>query len=223
MLRSSIISMPSQAVYFSKTIFSWNSGLHKDPMRFPDISPIDIQVRRQLWWSLVAIDTQVSLASGLPPIVDCNSCQVQDFSEIPEDMIHLGVCFQGNRKSILGLLVGGMVGFYKNASKILQVIHSSRFSHENLDYILEIIQANKSDLTSRQQQISEVEMILASPMHFMNSDDDMTTLRESQSNPVFARFAKAVLSLFIVKPYALIQGPVRRQNLNSYLLEKDPG
>jgi hypothetical protein len=50
----------------------------------------------------------------------------------------------------------------------------------------------------------------------------MTILRESQSNPILARFAKAVLSLFTAKPYAIIQGPVRRQNLDSYLLEKDP-
>jgi len=164
----------------------------------------------------------VSLASGLPPIVNCNSCQVQDFSEIPEDMIHLGVRSQDHRKSILGLLVGGKVEFYKNASKILHVIHSSRFSREDLNYILKIIHANRSDLASRQQQISEIETTLASPMSFMNDNDEMTTLRESQSNPVLARFAKAVLSLFTVKPYAIIQGPVRRQNLDSYLLEKDP-
>ena len=93
---------------------------------------------------------------------------------------------------------------------------------EDLDYVLEIIHASRSDLASRKQQISEIESTLATPMSFMNSNDEITTLRESQSNPVLARFAKAVLSLFIAKPYAIIQGPVRRQNLDSYLLEKDP-
>ena len=40
-----------------------------------------------MWWSLVAIDAQVALASGLPLIVDYTSRQVKDFSEVPEDMI----------------------------------------------------------------------------------------------------------------------------------------
>jgi hypothetical protein len=173
-----------------------------------------------LWWSLVAIDAQVALASGLPPIVDCNSCQVKDFSEVPEDMI--GVHSQDHRRSILGILVRGKVEFYKNASKILHVIHSSKFLRGDLDYVLEIIHQSKSDLESRQQQISEIESTLTPPVSFMNGNDEMTILRESQSNPILARFAKAVLSLFTAKPYAIIQGPVRRQNLDSYLLEKDP-
>jgi hypothetical protein len=152
--------------------------------------------------------------------VDCNSCQVKDFSEVPEDMI--GVQSQDHRRSILGILVRGKVEFYKNASKILHIIHSSRFVRQDLDDVLEIIQANRSDLEFRKQQISEIESTLPSSMSFMNGHDELSTLRESQSNPILARFAKAVLSLFIAKPYAVIQGPVRRQKLDSYLLEKDP-
>ena len=129
---------------------------------------------------------------------------------------------QDHRKSILGILVKGKVEFYKNASKILHVTHSSRFLREDLDYVLKIIHASKADLISRQQQISEIESTLATPVPFMNGNDEITRLRESQSNPVLARFAKAVLSLFAAKPYAVIQGPVRTQNLVGYLLEKDP-
>jgi len=137
-------------------------------------------------------------------------------------MTHLGVHSQDRHKSVLGVLVGGKVEFYKNANKILHVIHLNRFSREDLDYILELMHASRSDLVSRQQQISEIEKTLASPLPLMNGKDEMTTLRESQSNPVFARFAKAVLLLLTAKPYTIIQGPVRRQKLDSYFLEKDP-
>jgi hypothetical protein len=181
-----------------------------------------MQTRRHLWWSLIAIDGQVALAAGLPPIIDCNSWQVQNFCEIAEDMTHLGFHSQYCQKSVLGLLVGGKVEFYKTASKILHVIHSKRFSREDLDYILELINTSRSNLISRQRQISEIEMTLASLSSSMNGKDEMNTLRESQSNPVLARFAKAVLSLLIFKPYTIIQGPARRQKLDSYLLEKDP-
>ena len=191
-------------------------------MSFPGVSPIDIEIRRQLWWSLIAIDTQVALAAGLPPILNGNSCQVQDVSEIAEDMTLLGVHSQNQNKSVLGILVGGKIEFYKTASRILHVVHSNPLSPEDLDYILGLIHADRSDLVFRQLQISEIEMTLASSSPSMNCKDEMTALRESQSNPVFARFAKAVLSLLALKPYTLIQGPVRRQKLDSYFLEKDP-
>ncbi|CZR63089.1 uncharacterized protein PAC_12986 [Phialocephala subalpina] len=200
-------------------------GIHKDPSCFPDLSPIDVQVRRQLWWNLVAIDAQVALAAGLPPIIDCTNCDVQMFNEIPEDEMSLdaqNLETTSRRKSVMGLLVAGKVEFYRKASEILHVIHSSHFSREDVDSILEITHQNAADLASRQNQISEIEATLSSPISMSGSGiDDTDRLRESQSNPVLARFAKAVLSLYTVKPYAIIQGPVRRQNLDSYLLEKD--
>ena len=139
---------------------------------------------------------------------------------MPEDVI--GIQSQDHRKSVLGILVKGKVEFYKNASKILHVINANRFLREDLDYVLDIIHKSTVDLRFRQQQISEIELTLATTVSFMDGNDELAALRESQSNTVLARFAKAALSLFTAKPYAIIQGPVRRQNLESYLLQKDP-
>ncbi|KAH9216519.1 fungal-specific transcription factor domain-containing protein [Leptodontidium sp. 2 PMI_412] len=197
-------------------------GLHKDPASFPDLSAVDIQVRRQLWWSLVAIDVQVALAAGLPPIIDCTTCQVQELSELPEDLPHPGMPSKDHQKSILGVIVRGKVEFYRKASRILNVIHSNRFSREDLDHVLSLIHVIKSDLDARIQEIAEMEATLASPAEMMNGHDDMSMLRQSQSNPVLAQFGKAALALLSAKPYAIIQGPVRRQKLESYLNEKDP-
>jgi len=198
-------------------------GLHKDPASFPDLSVIDIQVRRQLWWSLVAVDVQVALAAGLPPIIDCTACQVREFSEAPEDLPYLGIPSQetDHQKSILGVLVRGKVDFYRKASRILSVIHSNRFSREDLDHILSLIQIIKSDLNSRIQQLTEIESKLSYTDEMTAGYDDMSKLRQTQSNLILAQFGKAVLTLLCAKPYAIIQGPVRRQKLESYLEEKD--
>lgn len=127
-----------------------------------------------------------------------------------------------HQKSILGVIVRGKVEFYRKASRILNVIHSNRFSREDLDHVLSLIHVIKSDLDARIQEIAEMEATLASPAEMMNGHDDMSMLRQSQSNPVLAQFGKAALALLSAKPYAIIQGPVRRQKLESYLNEKDP-
>lgn len=63
-------------------------GLHKDPRHFGSaISPIEAEVRRRVWWHLIHIDTHVAVATGLPPLVDLNSWDVQGVSELKEELI----------------------------------------------------------------------------------------------------------------------------------------
>lgn len=63
-------------------------GLHKDPSHFPAISAIEAETRRRVWWHLVHIDVCVAIASGLPPIVDASSWDVEGISELKEE--HIG-------------------------------------------------------------------------------------------------------------------------------------
>ena len=210
-----------QAALGSKTLYSHNTGLHKDPTSFPVLSPIDIQIRRQLWWAIVALDTQVAIAAGLPPIIDCDFYQVQEPSEIAEEINHLRTDSQ-IQKSVSTILVGGKLKFYKNINKILRLLHSNKFSRENLDHVLDIMHESRADLTAREQQISEMEIMLASPSSTINGDDEEIALHQWQSSPSLACFAKELLTLFAAKPFTLIQGPVKGQKLESYLLERDP-
>jgi hypothetical protein len=60
-------------------------GLHKDPSHFSNIDPIECEIRRRVWWHLVHIDVLVAIASGLPPIVDLDTWDVQGISELKED------------------------------------------------------------------------------------------------------------------------------------------
>jgi hypothetical protein len=61
-------------------------GLHKDPFHFPQIGPIEAEVRRRVWWAIVHIDVTVTTATGLPPILDA-SWDVQQLSELKDELI----------------------------------------------------------------------------------------------------------------------------------------
>nr|POE82444.1 transcription factor lepe [Quercus suber] len=62
-------------------------GLHRDPSQFPAISAIEAEVRRRVWWTLVYVDTQVAIASGLPPVVELSSWNVREVSELKDEYI----------------------------------------------------------------------------------------------------------------------------------------
>lgn len=68
-------------------------GLHRDPEHF-NMSPIDVEVRRRCWWHLVHIDVLVAIASGLPPMVDLRSLEVQGISELKEELFGTQVGMQ---------------------------------------------------------------------------------------------------------------------------------
>lgn len=62
-------------------------GLHRDLEHFPNIGPIEAEVRRRVWWQLVHIDILVAFASGLPTIIDLNIWDVRTVSELKEEYI----------------------------------------------------------------------------------------------------------------------------------------
>lgn len=48
-------------------------GLHKDPKHFAQLSEVEGEVRRRVWWQLVHIDVCLAVAVGLPPLIDVQS------------------------------------------------------------------------------------------------------------------------------------------------------
>lgn len=123
---------------------------------------------------------------------------------------------------MLGIFVGGRVEFYRLANKILHILHNTGLLNCDIDKILDIIRQIQQDLESRKQDIYSLE---ASPLDYSSpSEDDETChkLSDSQTNPIFGRFARAVLSNFSARPHAIILGPVRRSGLEAYLRETEP-
>jgi len=117
--------------------------------------------------------------------------------------------------------MGGKTKFYKNVNRILRVLHSDKFSRENLDYVFDIMHASRADLIARQERISEIETMLASSLSTTHANDEEITLHESQSSPSLARFAKELLALFAAQPFTLIQGLVKGPKQESHLADRD--
>lgn len=62
-------------------------GLHRDPCHFPSISLVEAEERRRTWWHVVHIDTTVSVAAGLPFVIDDDTWDVQTISELNDRYI----------------------------------------------------------------------------------------------------------------------------------------
>ncbi|EME42621.1 hypothetical protein DOTSEDRAFT_89963 [Dothistroma septosporum NZE10] len=197
-------------------------GLHKEPTTFGHCSPVDVHVRRQVWWSIVSIDAQVAFASGLPPILDCRLCNVQPVSELSAASIRDDFEAHGNaNKSILGIFIGGRFAFYKKGNEILHLLHSSLLSERDLDRMLEITHDIKADMDSRRQQITSIEELHSTnPQTYDGSDID--AIRHTESNAALAQFAKMLFSLWAAKPYSVMYGPMRRHDLLDALRKKEP-
>lgn len=197
-------------------------GLHKEPTTFGHFSPVDVHVRRQVWWSIVSIDAQVAFASGLPPILDCRLYNVQPVSELSAASIRDDFEAHGNaNKSILGIFIGGRFAFYKKGNEILHLLHSSLLSERDLDCILEITHDINADMDCRREQISSIEELHSTnPQTYDGSDID--AIRHTESNAALAQFAKMLFALWAAKPYSVMYGPMRRHDLLGALRKKEP-
>ena len=62
-------------------------GLNKEPSQFKQIPPIAAEVRRRVWWHVFNVDVLVAVASGLHPLIDQDSWDVQPVCELKEEYI----------------------------------------------------------------------------------------------------------------------------------------
>ena len=186
-------------------------GLHKEPSKFPDMDPVDMHVRRQLWWNLVSLDAQIALASGLPCIVETSFYDVEPVGELSESAISCAPN-EGARtiKEILRTFVGGKFEFYRMTGKFLHILHKNVMNEEDLDELLEVTRTIQADLYSRRERIALI----------------METASANGGTPegsaVLSKFSKMVMSMIAAKPYAVMYGPVRRHGLLAKLGEKEP-
>ena len=182
----------------------------------------EVKFRRLLWWALVSIDIQVALSSGLPPLIDCSSYSINYLSEAPEADFTRQLPQRRSSKTILGLLVGGKTRFVQKANKFLHILHSTTLSETDMDEILKLSKEIEREMASRQQQIESIERTLSQQTGEASYADDESIIRRAENSRVFGRFARMMLSLLAMKPYAIICGPARRHGLLSYLHEKVP-
>lgn len=196
-------------------------GLHKEPSKFPNVGPREVQVRRQIWWVLVCIDSQVAFASGLPPLVQCKYVDVQMPDESPADLATEGLDVQSNnRKSILGILFGGKVQFVRRACDFLHLLHNTFFNKEDLEEVLRIVKEISIDMQARCEEIDELERTVLGKVPDQGQDTNL--LRQTEYSPTLAKFAKMILPMFAAKPYSIMHGPVKRHGLLDHLRHLQP-
>lgn len=196
-------------------------GLHKEASKFADVSATEIQVRRQLWWNIITVDAQVAFASGLPPLIESRSYDVEPVSELSDALFTEDAATHGfSKKSILGIFIGGKFNFFKKASDFLRLLHSNRLSRRDLDDILALTRGIKEDMEARKAQITSIEQAFDNYNQMRDSED--TVLQRTETNPLLGQFTKTLLSMFAAKPYAIMYGPLQRHKLLSYLREKEP-
>lgn len=207
-----------------RALLTNKKGLHKEPSKFPDISPVDVHVRRQLWWNLVSLDAQVAFASGLPPIINNRFYDVQPISELSESAINSAYGDSGTQnngsKQILRAFLGGKFEFYRNAGDFLHSMHNNLLCEKALDELLQITRRIQQELHSRREQITSILQASRAEIDLRQVGGDRLSGVETMS--VQAQFTKMVLSMLAAKPYAVMYGPVRRHELLGKLREKEP-
>ncbi|KAI7316369.1 hypothetical protein KC315_g10795 [Hortaea werneckii] len=203
-------------------------GLHREPSRLEGVKPVDVQVRRHLWWTIVALDAQVALASGLPPMIESKLYQVNAIDE--RDEVDVASFQQGGqipgRKTILGIFVGGRYAFYHHTSTFLRLINNHQVTEADVDKTLQITQEIHRQMEDHKKHILNLSRSLQAPDHPPSSTPSPSPshqqLHRAQSNRLLALLAIRVLTMLAAKPFAIMYGPLRKHHLLKYLLQKEP-
>jgi hypothetical protein len=169
----------------------------------------------QRWWTTVALDAQIALASGLPPMIESKFYNVSFVDEGDDNDFSFNL-----NKTILDIFVGGHYKFYRHASDFLRIINSHRVTKGNVDVVLAIVHLIGKDMARRTDHITQRACMLREPSG--GGSQPQEELHQAQWNPVFASFAVSVLSMLASKPYAFMYGPLQRHNLLPYLREREP-
>lgn len=170
------------------------------------------------WWSLIAIDAQIALASGLPPLIESKLYHVDqpnEYSEVDVATDQPAV----TTKTVMGIFVCGRYTFYHHMSDFLRLLNGPRITEAEVNSILYIAQVIGQDVQRRKTQILQAENPpqVAAPGRLMFPEQ----LRTIESSPVLASFAISVLSMLAAKPYAIMYGPLRQNGLLPYLKQKE--
>nr|POE87925.1 putative transcriptional regulatory protein [Quercus suber] len=184
-------------------------GLHKDPSHFPGIPPIEAEVRRRVWWTLVYTDTQVAVASGLPPVIELSSWDVREVSELKEEYIgtSVGIQYENSvregtrlpdsadnphfetvvtRRTLYRLLSGKPL----STDEVLSL-------RKNITYLFD-------ELKARIARISE-------PLPGMMGESHLGATYSN--NPAFNRFARLLLSAKVDDMYCLVCHPMLKSSV----------
>lgn len=64
-------------------------GLHRDPKHFPQMAPVQAEVRRRLWATVLELTVQSSLDSGMPPMISADDYDTGYPMDVDDDQIEI--------------------------------------------------------------------------------------------------------------------------------------
>ncbi|KAL4901038.1 hypothetical protein BDW74DRAFT_187898 [Aspergillus multicolor] len=87
-----VVWLTSGSLIHSATIM----GMHRNPTRFPKMTPFWAEMRRRLWATVLELDLQASIDVGVPPSIDpdqydCDLPSNLDDTDLTEDMLEAPV------------------------------------------------------------------------------------------------------------------------------------
>jgi hypothetical protein len=128
------------------------------------------------------------------------------------------------KQTILNTFINGKVIFYKKANGFLHLLHSNTLTEPEVDAILSIVKSIGEEMGVCKQDIKHLESTLERESNdsFRSDPPNENALGRAESNLLFARFARMLLSLFAAKPYVIRYGPLRRHQASERVKEQLP-
>jgi hypothetical protein len=105
-------------------------------------------------------------------------------------------------------------------SEFLRLLNSHSITEADVDNILRIAHDIGQEVHKRKDEISRAanSSLVTEPTQPISLEQ----LRNIESSPVLASFAKSVLSMLAAKPYAIMYGPLRQHGLLTYSQAREP-
>lgn len=167
---------------------------------------------------MIALDAQIALASGLPPMIESKLYQIEQ--PVEHDEFDTATNQSPRPKTVLGVFVGGRYAFYHHMSDFLRIVNNYHLTEASVDDILKITQEISNDMAKRIDEIAHIAQFSHEPWTAQPITPE--ELRGGQSSPVLASLAVSVLSMLTARPYAIMYGPLRQHGLLPYLKQKEP-
>ncbi|KAI1611053.1 fungal-specific transcription factor domain-containing protein [Exophiala viscosa] len=192
-------------------------GLHRDPTHFSSsILPIPAEIHRRVWWHVFHVDVLVSLASGLPPIIDRDSWDTLMVSELYEDKIGTveGIQYMQDVRKGLRLPAGPademslispmgiwLQGKIQETLTVRELLNKT-FRHESMT--MNDLESVRNSLESLQQQMQE--RVGRIPLH--------TESHTYENSPDLNLWAKILLSALGDKNWWFLHSSLLHRSIN---------
>lgn len=171
----------------------------------------------------MALDIQIAIASGLPPIIECKAFVVKKPGWQGGMTRAAGRVLTDDRgKTIAQIFVECRYAFYDHMSEILRLVNAQAISATDVDNLLRLIAVIRREVDTAKDQVAATLQYRQQLVAQLDPLSSASTQVAVENSTELASFATMVLTMLAAKPYAIIYGPLRQQFFLPYLQSQDP-